>query len=45
MTADPNREIYSPEASDGQRFGDWQTYLAVGLFVLICGALAAWWAP
>jgi len=28
------QHIYSPEASDTQRFGDWQTRLAVAVMML-----------
>ncbi len=33
-----NWAIYSPESSDDQRFGDWQTKLVASIFVIIaCG--------
>lgn len=42
MTDDP-WPIWSPESSDGQRFGDWQTTAVECVFALAALALFMWW--
>ena len=37
--------IYSPEASDDHPLGDWQTKLAIALFVLVVVGLVIWIWP
>lgn len=39
MSDPEDGKIYSPEASDGQRFGDWQTKIVGAILVVVVSGL------